>query len=144
MKRKFSLIFFVFLFFSCNNVRTKEQYLKDYESFIHIVKDNYKTYTNSDWQIKDVEFSNYSSSLYNIYASELTFSESVRLKRFEFVYNLLRGNINLKDFLSGKYDNYLNQYVQEFKNSIIEAQSLGLDLQEVISVPLINKILNDE
>lgn len=137
-----SLITLLLILSSCNNIVTKEQYLASYETFIEEIKQNYSKYDEDVWKKKDDAFEKYSVELYNKFQTQLTISENIKIKRFDFVYALVRGNISLADLLSGKYNKVIIDCLTELKNVFYEASLLKKDVKDVISIDLLNKLIN--
>ena len=95
--------------------------MTDYASFIEDVKQNYQSYDQEKWKQQDKEFEKYSKELYQQFSTKLSPTEQARLIRFDFVYSLVRGNINLSDLISGKYNQALTGYVSELTSVLNEA-----------------------
>jgi len=143
MKKAFNLfLFFLFVFSSCKYTLTKEQYLTNYESFIQDVKQNYQKYSNETWKKQDKGFVKYNEELFLQFKDKLTLAEQVRLTRFDFVYNLMRGNITFADLVSGKYNQAISNYLSELTSVLTEATLIKKDIKDVISLDLLNKLLS--
>jgi len=142
LKKEFS--FFLLLLLICNSCQytlSKEQYLVDYASFINDVKQNYQSYDQEKWKQQDIEFEKYNKDLFQQFNTQLSPTEQARLIRFDFVYNLVRGNINLSDLISGKYNQALSGYVTELTAVLNEATLIQKDIKDVISLDLLNKLI---
>ena len=140
--KAFNVVLSSLLFFaSCTYTLTKEQYITYYASFIEDVKQNYQSYDQEKWKQQDKEFEKYSKELYQKLSTKLSPTEQARLIRFDFVYNFVRGNINLSDLISGKYNQALTGYISELTSVINEATLIQKDIKDVISLDLLNKLI---
>lgn len=144
MKNFKLLIIVLFIISSCNYPVTKEKYLSEYETFIDEVKQNYPKYNDVNWKEKDKEFSKFNDKLYQKLKGKLTPTEQIRIKRFDFVYNLVRGNITLSDLASGKYNQIISDNLTELKSVFNEVTLFEKDIEDVISADLLNKLLDKE
>ncbi len=141
-KKEFKFIAFILLLLSsCNYSLTKEQYLSNYNLFVDDVKQHYSQYDESKWKEKDKEFKKFNEELYSKFKNQLTSSEETRILRFDFVYNLVRGNLTLADLVSGKYNHAIGAYAGELTSVLKEVVLMQKDIKDIISIDLLNKLL---
>jgi len=118
-------ILILFLILGCNTSKTKEQYLVDYQNFMNEVKNNWKFYSEENWDEKTLEYKNYSESYYKKFKRQLTPSEKVKAYRFDFMFHFYKGDITAGKLLSGEYNQVLKSI---FKELWSEINRIGLEI----------------
>ncbi len=99
--------------FSCKApIDSKENYLKEYKSFVEEIKEHKDEYSSEKWKEKDIEFKKFSSELYQKFESELGFLEQARIAKYAIMYGSTRGVNALNAVLE---DEEIEKSIEEFK-----------------------------
>ena len=96
MKKIFISLFALFIFISCDN---KESYMQDFSQFIQEVEDNADKYSEKDWKKADKKSEEYTGSIHNKYAEELTAEEKIEIAKCQTTYASLKAKAGIKDFV---------------------------------------------
>ena len=83
MKRIFYILFFVFLMASCSTPLNKERYLKNFETFLSEVSENYKNYSDKDWKKETEKFEKFSGVWYEKFKDEFTWQEKLKIMSYQ-------------------------------------------------------------
>jgi type I restriction-modification system DNA methylase subunit len=106
------LAFFILLFSSCE-FYTKKLYIKTLDTFIIETNNNYKDFTNQDWNEADSLYSNFQDD-YSEIRSELSNEESTRVNKLLGRYQAIRIKAEVTNVKSD-----INDLMQQ-ANSLIE------------------------
>lgn len=122
------------LLFSCSSApSSKDEYLKNYSTFIEDLKVEKDNLTEEQWKEKDKAFEKFSTELYNEYEKDLGYAEQFKIGKHALQYARIRGLSALKNVNeSGEFDNALNEIKEaingdEFKDAIKEIKSVWND-----------------
>jgi hypothetical protein len=88
-------IYILFLY-SCNNY-SKDDYLEDFTEFVGNVEINYENYTEEDWKLKDVDFQNYTTELYNQFKEKLTENDQILIGKLKTKYLFAKSKSEIKN-----------------------------------------------
>lgn len=134
----------------CCAPSSKEQYMERYKAFIEKVSKDCSSYTDEDWQNVDQKFDLYKVEYYELFKSELTYSEKLTLVGYNLAYKYLKIADGASDYVNGiledpevqnridklsdNFDSIANS--PEFKKSIKEVENylendLSRDLERV-------------
>lgn len=134
------LLLFTLMTTSCTTY-TKDQYLLDYQSFLLEVEKGHNTYDDATWRKQDVKNENFYTNDFKQFAGELSPSEYIRVQRYNFAYRYYRGEINISDLLSGKYNTLLKDIAVESSELIKELSSMLYGASQEDKLQLMNKLL---
>lgn len=101
------LVCFSLIFSSCT-FYSKEDYLKDFESFVDKTKNNCKDYDKEDWVKADQQYSEYAVTLFKKFELELTTEENAAVNKLKGRYLYLKTKEEADNFLD-KAKNVLDQ-----------------------------------
>ncbi|NOQ25508.1 MAG: hypothetical protein GQ564_09135 [Bacteroidales bacterium] len=141
--RKTSKILFLFLFFSssCSISLTKDDYLNEYELFVLEIKQNWKSYSNNDWNRMEVKNEKFFNDDYKKFAGVLKPNELIRVYRFNFVYKFYKGDITIKALLAGEYNKVFKGITLELNEIIRELKLAMNDFENEKNSVIIEKLL---
>ncbi len=135
--RYFYLYVCVCLF--CSSCVTKEEYLDDYQNFMNQVKMNWKLYSEDEWVEKVEEFEKYNKYDYAKHKGELTPSEQIKIKRFDFAFHFYKGDISVNKLFKGEYNEVLKKYIAEFIKEVKKIiTEVGIFIQDIRAEGLTN------
>ena len=82
MNRLFYILIFVFIAVSCSPMN-KESYIKKFDTFVSDVSNNYKNYSEKDWEKKTQKFDKFSGKWYDKFKNDLTWQEKLKVTGFQ-------------------------------------------------------------
>lgn len=94
--------------------QTKESYLEKYKEFISDVSQNYKTYTEKDWEESLEQYERFSIEWYAMYADSFTWKEQVLVEKYEFQYKLMKAKVSSVNF----FNIYLKEDYEKLKEDV--------------------------
>lgn len=101
---------------SCSTApKTKEVYLSDYASFIDQIQEEYQVYTVEDWETIDKKCKMFNGQWHDLFDQEFTFSDELRILKFQSQYNFLKSSSELSNYIDVK----LKDQVEKFRMQII-------------------------
>jgi uncharacterized protein YxeA len=112
------LLLAVLIVVSCT-FYSKEDYLKDFASFVTEIEQNYKTYSDEDWSVKDQEYEEYTGESYNKFKAELTGDEKKQVGKLKAKYNTVKVKHKAEKIIDNVSDG-INQ-LQGVVEGVIEA-----------------------
>lgn len=122
------------LLLSCSSAPTsKDEYLKEYATFMEDLKANKENITEEEWKEKDKAFEKFSKELYAEFENDLGLGEQIKIGKHAFQYATMRGTSALKNVNeSGELKNAINEIKgaingDEFKDAIKEFKSVWND-----------------
>jgi len=122
------------LLFSCSSAPTsKDEYIKEYSTFIEDLKANNENLTEEQWKEKDKAFEKFSTEMYSEYENDLGIAEQIKIGKHAFQYAKIRGLSALKNVNeSGEVTDALQEIKDaingdEIKDAIKEIKSVWND-----------------
>ncbi|MDR0874445.1 MAG: hypothetical protein LBN27_13440 [Prevotellaceae bacterium] len=114
MRKTLFVILTAFLTCACSQY-SKTAYLKNFESFVADVEQNYQQFTEQDWQKKDAEFEEYSEKYYKKHKRDLTDAEKKKIGKLHARYLIAKSKGLGGNFLDDVKDgiNYINGFFDE-------------------------------
>jgi hypothetical protein len=106
MIKIFEVLTVLLLLSSCSPL-TKEQYISDYRQFINEVKENKDTYSEEQWQKKDILFGKYSNTLFPKFESALTPEDKIILTKYHIEYDVYRYKNEAGKTLLDHFNSYI-------------------------------------
>ncbi len=97
--RQFCIYFSLICLIGCSIFYSKENYLKDFKSFIAELKENYSEYSESDWSSADKQYIEFTEVLYEKFKNEFSSEEKMEVNKLKGAYVTLKLNKNIKDMI---------------------------------------------
>ena len=83
----------------------------------------------------------YNTHYYNMFLKEMSASEVIRVKRFNFAFLFYKGDITIKALISGKYNVVFKEYLTELNKINIEVL-LGInDIRNEQLITIIDRLI---
>lgn len=136
----YHLLLGLIIFQSCSTY-TKQEYLSDYQKLIYDIKANWRTYEEDDWKKFDIQNELFSHENYNKFNLDLTSSEKLRVRRFDFAYHFYRGDITAAMILSDNYKEILGSFYKEILAIFYELEKFQQDIRTEYMAVIIEKII---
>lgn len=130
-----------FISFACNTPKTKASYLRDYQQFITEVKNDWKHYSRKDWEHKTEINRKYKEDYYKQFVSEMSSAEIVRVKRFHLAFLFYKGELNIQELLSGKYNDVLQNQLKDLQEVNMELLKGIEEMSNEKYTVIINRLL---
>ncbi|MBK8807662.1 MAG: hypothetical protein IPO21_13895 [Bacteroidales bacterium] len=91
-----TLLFVVLITNSCS-ISTKDEYLKEFESFVETTNEKALDYSESKWSSLDESYKEYSKEYYKKFKSELSKAEKLKIKQIQIKYNSAKAKAAAKN-----------------------------------------------
>lgn len=89
----------IFCVTACNLFYSKENYLKDFDTFVSQVETKYTQYTPQDWESAELQYTKFSSELYQKVHSQLSSEDQQQIGRLKARYEKIKFIFNIKNAL---------------------------------------------
>ena len=126
MKKFFYILVVSIAAVNCTAPSSKESYLKKFDSFVSEVAENYRTYSDKDWQKKTVKFEKFSGVWYDKFKDEFTLQESLKITSYKAKYhyysNIGRAASTFKEMIDTLNVREIKESVQSLLNDGLEAE----------------------
>ena len=120
---------------------SKQDYLADYQKFVFEVKENWEVYNENDWVELDGRNQEFSKMKYDKYQSELSPSEKLRIRRFDFAYHFYRGDMTASMLLSQDYATIFGDLSKELLSIYKELNEFKHDIRTEYLTTLVDRML---
>jgi hypothetical protein len=107
-QKAFYVLFIGIWFFTSCSFYSKDDYLKDFNKFINDVETNFESFSEEDWKLKDADFQNYTTELYEKFKEELTDDDQKLIGKLKTKYLLVKSKSEMKN-LGKQINDGLNQ-----------------------------------
>ena len=124
----FSLVLLAVAFASCQSGVGAQAYLIEFEAFIEGVESNVDTYSQTDWERNDAEFSKFMGSKFEKVKDKLTSEEKKKVGELTARYYKAKMKSAGKS-LKGKiieWKDYIEGFTEEVKESLEELKDIKL------------------
>lgn len=108
------LIVVIVLVTSCFAPTTKEAYLKQFESFVENVGEDYHDYSKNDWKYANERFQKFSKEWHVKFEDDFTLKEKLKVAGLIVKYKSYKGGSKIEEF----YDDVLKEDVDKMKDKI--------------------------
>ena len=119
---------------------SKSLYLVSFEQFIDKVKDDYKNYTDEDWEKADKRFKKLSGECFNKFKDKLDNEDKAKLIKFEAKYTYYRVFANSPFDLKEKD---LNKIIDKLEEMTIKLEDIDGLLEKIAEDPDFRKSMKD-
>jgi len=129
---------------SCSPL-SKEQYLKNYESFLSDIAENHRSYTDKDWEKKNEKFRMFSEVWFEKFKADFTWQERLKITGYQakfHYYSALRQTSSMFKIMHDAMNpneiraivrSYVDKgMIKELKELYKESLELGTAAEEVI------------
>jgi len=126
MKRILFILIFAFVATGCSTPLSKDRYLKNFDTFISEVSENYKNYSDKDWEQKTEKFQKFSVGWYEKFKDDFSWKEKLKIATFhtKFHYYSTLGQTSsaFKELLETLNVQEIKSKVRDFINNDMEAE----------------------
>jgi hypothetical protein len=138
---------------SCLAPKSKEEYIKRFEKFVHRIEKDHKKYNDKDWKWADAQFEKFNKNYYLQFKGEYTIEDQVKIKTLILKYNSFKNNQdfgkiihqlfqNDVDKIKGKVDDYVEKDLDKDLDELIKGAAVIGDSAIKVLEDVIEKIDN--
>jgi hypothetical protein len=126
--------------------RVKESYMKEFNSFVAEVSENYKTYDDKTWEKQVKKYEKLSGEWYNKFKEEFTLQDEIAIKanqvKWHYYYNLNAAMSTVKELfesldvkgMTRQVQHYINNNMQDdLKKFCEEAKKAGKEAEACLA-----------
>ena len=146
MKRIFYISVVALMVTCCSTPLNKGSYVKKFDAFIADVSENYKSYSEKEWERKTSKYKKFSEEWYAKFKNDLTVKDEISIKANQVKFNYYRtliqsstlinqllNSLNIKELKEQALFYLNNDMKNDLKKMYEEAQKVGKEAEKAIN-----------